>query len=78
MPENHEDVLEMNDAAASMNLSKEVKQVMELLSEAINYVFYIYSADFRDLEELHEAETREEIAMSVDFLLHEPFYNVER
>lgn len=40
--EMEKDVLEMTDVAASMDLSEEIKQGMEVLSEAKNPVWYIY------------------------------------
>lgn len=43
-----------------------------MLSEAINSAFYIYEANFRDLEELNGAGAEGEPAMSVDFLLYDP------
>lgn len=51
---------------------------MEVLSEAINSVYYIYDADIQDLEKLHEVGAGEELAELVDVLLCKPPYNVSR
>lgn len=45
---------------------------MVVLSEATNSVRYIYDADVRKFEELHDADAVEEPAMEVDFLLCNP------
>lgn len=76
--EKEEDVLPMPDAAASIDLSETAKRALDVLSEAINSDFYIYSADFCDRKELNKDSTGEELAKSLNFLLLEPLYNVRR
>lgn len=49
---------------------------MEVLSEAINLVCYIYDAYINDCEELHAAGAGEETAKSVNLLLCDTAYNV--
>lgn len=66
----------MTDAAASMKLSEEAKRAVEVLSEPMNSVSYIYGAVFCDLEELYGAVSGEKLAESVDFLLCDPPCNV--
>lgn len=51
-------MLEMTNAAALIDLSEEAKRAIEVLSETMNLVCYIYYADFQDLEELHESGAR--------------------
>lgn len=59
---NDEGVLEMKNNTAPMDLSEEAKQAVEVLSEEMNSVHYIYDADFNDLEDLQDANAREELA----------------
>lgn len=54
-PEKEEEMWDMTDEAAAMDLWEERKQAMDILSEAINWVCYLTDADFCDLEELHQA-----------------------
>lgn len=61
--------LEITDAAASLHLSKKAKRTLKLLGEAINLVYYLYDADFYDLEELREAVSEEELVRSEYVLL---------
>lgn len=55
--EKEENVLKMTDAAATMDLSEEMRRALELFSVAIRSVCFKYDADFRDSEELHKAGT---------------------
>lgn len=64
-----EDFLEMTDEAASKDLSGRAKQAMKILSEAMNLGCYIYHVDSRDVKELHEADSAQQLASSVPFLL---------
>lgn len=62
-------MLEMSDAATTMDWSKEAKRAMQLLSDEINSVSFIYDADLRHLEELHSSGAGEDLAESMYFLL---------
>lgn len=62
-------MLEVMNPAATMIMSEEVKQAMEMLRETMNLVHYIYGADFRDFAELHKTGAKEELAESVDLRL---------
>lgn len=59
-----------------MDLSEKAKAAMEVLSDAVNSVFYIYHTVSGDFEKLHEADAGEELTVSVDFLLCDPPYHV--
>lgn len=75
-PDKRMNVLEMTEAAASDGLWKEVKRAMYLLTEAMSTVCYICNADGRDFEELYEPGSREEIVLSMDFLVCSSAYNL--
>lgn len=77
-PKKEEDVLKTADIAASMDLSEDAKQAMEVLDEPMNSVYYMYDADFCDIAELHEAGGEEELVDSVYFLPCDPAYNLSR
>lgn len=67
--ENEKDMLEMIDAAVSMDLFKEGEQAMDVSCEVMNSVCYIYDANFCKLEELHKASAQKQLAESKAFLL---------
>lgn len=67
--EKEENLLEMTNAAALMNMSEEAKRAMELLGEAMISVCFKYDANFRDLEELHKVSAGYELMERVCFLL---------
>lgn len=71
-------MLEVTNAATSLDLSEEVRRANKLLSETMNSVCYIHDTDSRDLEELRETGGGEEVAESLNFLLCNPFYNIRR
>lgn len=52
---------EMTNTIASMALSEEAKKATEMLSEPMKSVYYIYNANFRDLDKLHESGTKKEL-----------------
>lgn len=68
----------MTDDESSLNLLEEAKRAIQLLSEAVNSVCYIYDTDFRSNEELHETGIREGVVETVDSLLCDAPYNVRR
>lgn len=67
MPEEKEDVMEMTYAAVFMNLSKKTKRAIKVLSEAMNSAYFIHDVHFCNPEELHEADAKEVLVVSVDF-----------
>lgn len=73
--ESREEVSELTNAATQMDLSKEIKVITEVLSRAMDSVYYIYHADFDNFEKYHKDGAGEELAESVDFLLCDPLYN---
>lgn len=68
-PEKEQDVLEMTDAAASMDLPEVAKRTIGLFSEPMTSACYIFDVNFRDPEELTEAVTGEKQAGYGYFLL---------
>lgn len=59
--ESQGEVLRTADPAAVMDPSNKVNQATEMLSEEMKSVFYIYEADFRYLEKVHEAGAGKEL-----------------
>lgn len=51
---------------------------MEVLSNAMNSIYYMYDSDFRSIEEVHKADAREDLVVSLHFLLCDPLYNSRR
>lgn len=56
-------------------LSEDVKQATEVLSKAVNQVWYLYDVVFCDLEELHITSAGKEPAEPVDFPQCDSLYN---
>lgn len=69
-------MLKMTDAAASIDLTRTAEQTMEVISELISPIIYIYEADFHNLEERYNAGAREKQVRLVNILLCDPPYNV--
>lgn len=59
-----------------MDFSEETKCSIDVLSEAMKSVFYMFQVDFLDLEELHETGNEGKPSESVDFQLCDNPYNV--
>lgn len=76
MVEKQKSAVEVTNQVAIMDLSGDAKQAMEMLTDSMNWVCYIYDAYFWDLKELHEASAGGELVSSVGFLLWNPLYNV--
>lgn len=70
-------MLKMTHAATLMDLSEDTKRPIKVLCEAMNSACCIYSTDFREVAELHEAGVGEKLAKSVYFLLCDSSYNVK-
>lgn len=68
--------MELNDVAASIDFLEETKRAIDVSTEMMNSAYYIIDADFRGLEEPHEADVGEEQAESVDFLRYDPPHDV--
>lgn len=76
MSEKEEQVLKVNDAAASMDSFEETKRPIGKLSDEMSSVCYTHSTDFWDLKNFHGAGSRGELAKLVYFLLCDPPCNV--
>lgn len=72
------DQLGMTSAAASMDMSKEAKGTMEVLSEALILVCYIYDEDLHDIVELHKTGARVVPTEVVNLLQCNHFYEVRK
>lgn len=74
--EKQESMLGMTNATSSMDLSKDAKRAMEVLSKAKNSASYIYNADYFGLEDLHEASAGKELLDSVYSPMCDLLYNL--
>lgn len=70
-------MLYVTELAATVDLSKEWKQEIDLLNETMKFVNYIYGNNFLDIVERHDDGAREEIVDGLDFLLCNPSSNVK-
>lgn len=55
----------MTSAAASMDLSENIKPARQVIDGAMTSVCYLYDADFRTLKELCKADTGEKLMEAV-------------
>lgn len=62
--------------AVLLDLAEEAKRAMVIFGGAMNIFGFTYGADFRDVEDPHQLSGREELAVSVDFLLCKPPRNL--
>lgn len=60
--ETEENIVDVTDTPIAMKLKNDAKRVMQVLSKAINPIFYNCVADSTDLIELQEEGVREEPA----------------
>lgn len=58
-----ENMLEVTDTSAAMNLPKKRKQVIAVSKEAINSAHYVYIPDLRDLGKLYKVAVGQEQAV---------------
>lgn len=60
------------------NVAEKAKRAIAVLNKAIYAIYYVYDAEFGNLEENHTASAGEELAEWVNFLLSDPPYNLRR
>lgn len=74
--EMEEELLEMANTTASRDSSERTKRVVKVLGVQMNSAYFIYEVDFRNLENLHEADTKDQVVASVNVLLCDSPYDM--
>lgn len=74
--ERQEDVLAVSKQAVKIELLETSGRSTELLNNAMNSFYYIYDANYLEVQKLHASDTAEELVEYLELILYDTHYNV--